>query len=246
VEDLSVDEQANDGIRATPLTADEDLLLVPSDREPQQDEAERLERIRSEAERGFAALDGLGPAVSVFGSARTPPESPDYLTATAVARELGEQGYAIITGGGGGIMEAANRGAQEAGVHSVGLNIELPHEQHPNPYIDTMLDFRYFFVRRLMFVRYASGFVIHPGGFGTLDEMFEALTLIQTEKIERFPVVLVGNHYWDGLLDWMRAALLDGGMIDQRDLDDLHLADDPVDVCRFIHAGRAPRDRPTP
>lgn len=139
-------------------------------------------------------------------------------------------------------MEAANRGAQEARVPSVGLNIELPHEQAPNPYIDTLLDFRYFFVRRLMFVRYASAFVIHPGGFGTLDEMFEALTLIQTEKIERFPVVLVGSDYWGGLLGWMREHLLGEGRVEPRDLEDLHVIDSPDEVLRAIVSARMPRD----
>jgi uncharacterized protein (TIGR00730 family) len=222
------------------LTADEDLLVVPRTDELRVDEEERLERIRLEAARGFATLDGLGPAVSIFGSARTAAGSADYLAAQAVARQLGGQGYAIITGGGGGIMEAANRGARDAGAPSVGLNIELPHEQYPNPYLDTMLEFRYFFVRRLMFVRYASAFVVHPGGFGTLDELFEALTLIQTEKIERFPVVLVGSHYWTGLIDWMRDQLLGQRMIDPRDLDDLHLTDDPEEVCRHIRGSRGP------
>jgi uncharacterized protein (TIGR00730 family) len=221
-----------------PLTADQDLLGVPPSRTLDPLEGERLDRIHAEIERGFVALSTLGPAVSVFGSARTPEDAPDYASARAVAQELGRQGYSIITGGGPGIMEAANRGARDVGAPSVGLNIELPHEQFANHYLDTELDFRYFFVRRLMFVRYASAFVVHPGGFGTLDEMFEALTLIQTEKIRRFPVVLVGTHYWNGLLDWMREQLLGGGMIEPRDLDEMHLTDDPHDVVRFISAIR--------
>lgn len=217
-----------------PLTADQDLLVTPPFERLDVLEGERLERINAEIEQGFVALGSLGPAVSIFGSARTPRDSPEYVTARETARILGEQGWSIITGGGPGIMEAANRGAQDVGAHSVGLNIELPHEQIPNDYLDTSLDFRYFFVRRLMFVRYASGFVIHPGGFGTLDELYEALTLIQTEKIRRFPVVLVGNAYWVSLLDWMREHMLGPGRIEDRDLDDLHLVDRPGEVCDRI------------
>lgn len=198
----------------------------------------RVFRIMGEFVEGFEALADLGPAISIFGSARTPPDDPMYAAAEETARLLVQAGFAVITGGGPGIMEAANRGARDAGVRSVGLNIELPHEQAANAYIDTHLDFRYFFVRRLMFVRYAEAFVIHPGGFGTLDEMFEALTLIQTEKIARFPVVLVGNTYWTSLLDWMRTHLLGPGRVDPRDLDDLHLTDDPDEVCRIIRAAR--------
>ena len=218
-----------------PLTADEDLLVPPPSVLEDPLEGARLHRIRSEIERGFVTLDGLGPAVSIFGSARLPPTSEEYGRARVLARRLGEQGFSIITGGGPGIMEAANRGARDADAHSVGLNIELPHEQLPNAYLDTSLDFRYFFVRRLMFVRYACAFVVHPGGFGTLDEMFEALTLIQTEKIARFPVVLVGRSYWDGLLDWLRREVLEPGMIDARDLEDLHVTDDVEEACRLIH-----------
>jgi len=220
-----------------PLTADEDLLVtppVPAD----ELEAERLRRITREIEHGFEVLADLDPAVSVFGSARTPTTDPEYQLARETARTLGEAGFAIITGGGPGIMEAANRGARDAGAPSVGLNIELPHEQAPNEHIDVLLDFRYFFVRRLMFVRYADAFVVHPGGFGTLDEMFEALTLIQTEKIERFPVVLVGNAYWSSLLSWMREHLLGSGRVDPRDLDDLHLTDDPAEVARIVREAR--------
>lgn len=224
-----------------PLTADQDLLSVPPHEQLDPLDGERLQRIHDEVERGFVALSKLGPAVSVFGSARLPRDDPDYRTARVVARHLGEQGYSIITGGGPGIMEAANRGAQDAGARSIGLNIELPHEQFANDHIDLLLDFRYFFVRRLMFVRYASAFVIHPGGFGTLDEMFEALTLIQTEKIERFPVVLVGSHYWSGILDWLRSDVLGREMIEPRDLDDLYLTDDPVEVCRYVREASSNR-----
>ncbi len=226
-----------------PLTADEDLLGTPPRPPLDALEAERLQRINAEIEEGFSTLGHLGPAVSVFGSARTPPDAPEYQLARETSRALGAGGYTIITGGGPGIMEAANLGARDVGAHSVGLNIELPHEQAPNPYLDTYLDFRYFFVRRLMFVRYAEAFVIHPGGFGTLDEMFEALTLIQTEKIERFPVVLVGNAYWSTLMDWMRTHLLAAGRVDPRDLGDLHLTDDPQEVCRIISATQGQRPR---
>jgi len=225
-----------------PLTADEDLLVPPPPVLTDPLEGERLERIRSEVEHGFATLGGLGPAVSVFGSARTPEDHPEYGLARESAAALGRAGFTIITGGGPGIMEAANRGARDAGVRSVGLNIELPHEQFVNRFVDTELEFRYFFVRRLMFVRYACAFVVHPGGFGTLDEMFEALTLIQTEKIARFPVVLVGSHYWGGLVEWMREHLLGQGRIDQRDLTDLYLTDDAQQVRRFVeHAVREQR-----
>ena len=217
-----------------PLTADEDLLVPPPPVLTDPLEGERLERIRAEVEHGFAALGGLGPAVSVFGSARTPEDHPEYQLARESSAELGRAGFTIITGGGPGIMEAGNRGARDAAVRSVGLNIELPHEQFVNRYVDIELEFRYFFVRRLMFVRYACAFVVHPGGFGTLDEMFEALTLIQTEKIARFPVVLVGSHYWGGLVEWMREHLLGPGRIDQRDLTDLYLTDDAQQVRRFV------------
>ena len=193
--------------RIDDATADVDLLRAPPADVTDPHEVQRLERINSEIATGFLALDGLGPAVSIFGSARTPRDHPDYALARDVARHMGEAGFAVITGGGPGIMEAANRGARDAGATSVGLNIELPHEQLPNPYLDISLDFRYFFARRLMFVRYAMAFVVQPGGFGTLDEMFEALTLIQTEKIHRFPVVLVDSSYWRGLLDWMEGGL---------------------------------------
>lgn len=218
------------------VTADEDLLAEPSPGLSVEDpaERERLERIQAEITAGFVALDGLGPAVSIFGSARTPVGDPAYEVTRTVARRLGEAGFAIITGGGPGMMEAANRGARDAGVTSVGLNIELPHEQKPNDYLDLSLDFRYFFARRLMFVRYACAFVNVPGGFGTLDEMFEALTLIQTEKIERFPVVLVGSDFWAGLLSWMDDQMLGRRMIDPADLDDLYVTDDPGRVVEAI------------
>jgi uncharacterized protein (TIGR00730 family) len=196
-------------------------------------------RILSEFVEGFDALAGLGPAISVFGSARVAPGSPAYETAREIGRLLAQEGYAVITGGGPGVMEGANRGCQEAGGMSVGCNVELPHEQSLNPYVDLGVEFRYFFARKVMFVKYADGFVILPGGFGTMDELFEALTLIQTGKIRHFPVVLVGAAFFGGLLDWIRARLLDGRMIEAADLDLVQVTDDPAEVVAIIRkAGR--------
>jgi uncharacterized protein (TIGR00730 family) len=200
-------------------------------------EEERLERIRAELVTGYDALAHLGSAVSVFGSARTPPEHPDYALARATARRLGEAGLAVITGGGPGIMEAANRGAKEAGATSVGLNIELPFEQAPNPYQDIALRFHYFFTRKVMFVRYASAFVVFPGGFGTLDELFEALLLIQTGKIRHFPVVLLQSSFWAGMTGWLRERVAADGMIAPSDLDLLTETDDPDEVVALVRAG---------
>jgi len=210
-----------------PATYDEEILRS-EDRGTvaTQSEEERLQRVRRELEMGFGALEDVGPAISIFGSARTPEDHPEYSAARELARRLGERGYAIITGGGPGAMEAANRGARDAGVQSIGLNIELPFEQHPNPYLDTSLEFHYFFTRKVMFVRYARGFVVFPGGFGTLDEAFEALTLEQTDKVFDFPVVLVGADFWGGLVDWVREKLLEGGKISPGDIDLLFLTDD--------------------
>lgn len=215
-------------------TADAELLHVPSEPASHPDEVARIDRITAEISRGFATLADLGPAVSVFGSARIQEHDPSYALARTVAQRLGQAGFSIITGGGPGIMEAANRGAQDVDVTSVGLNIELPEEQVPNPYLDRMIEFRYFFARRLMFVRYASAFVVHPGGFGTMDELFEALTLIQTRKIAEFPVVLVESAHWSGLLDWMREQMSNRGLVDPEDLTDLHVADDPDEVVRIV------------
>ena len=196
-------------------------------------------RILSEFVEGFDALAGLGPAISVFGSARVAPGSPAYETAREIGRLLAQEGYAVITGGGPGVMEGANRGCQEAGGMSVGCNVELPHEQSLNPYVDLGVEFRYFFARKVMFVKYADGFVILPGGFGTMDELFEALTLIQTGKIRHFPVVLVGEAFFGGLLDWIRARLLEGGMIEAADLHLVQVTDDPAEVVAIIRkAGR--------
>ena len=196
----------------------------------------RTLRILSEFVEGFDALAGLGPAVTVFGSARIGRDHPQYALGRAIGRKLAEQGFAVITGGGPGVMEAANRGCQEGGGMSVGCNIELPHEQALNPYCDLGIQFRYFFARKTMFVKYADAFVILPGGFGTLDELFEALTLIQTGKIRHFPVVLVGSEYWSGLLAWMRDVQLPAGAIAQPDIDLLQVTDDPDEVCRIVKA----------
>jgi uncharacterized protein (TIGR00730 family) len=185
---------------------------------------------------GFEAMAALGPAVSIFGSARTPVGHPRYEQARLTAKLLGEAGFAIITGGGPGVMEAANRGAKDAGVTSVGLNIELPFEQHANEFADIALEFDHFFTRKVMFVRYASAFVIFPGGFGTLDEMFEALTLMQTGNILHFPVVLVDSGYWHGLLDWLRHPMLTDMNISPPDLELLEITDDPEHVVRVITA----------
>jgi uncharacterized protein (TIGR00730 family) len=186
----------------------------------------RVMRIQGEVVAGFDALADIGPAISVFGSARIGSDSPYFTAARETGRKLAEAGYSVITGGGPGIMEAVNQGALEAGGCSIGLNIELPHEQGLNAFVNLPLNFRYFFVRKLMFVKYAEGFVIFPGGFGTLDELFEALTLIQTGKLDDFPVVLYGKSFWDSLLDWIGNDLLDNRLIAPHDLDRLIVTDD--------------------
>ena len=193
-------------------------------------DAARIERIREELEEGFRALAHVGAAASFFGSARTPPDDPEYALAREAARLVGEAGIAVITGGGPGVMEAANRGARDAGALSIGLGIELPFEQALNGHLDIALEFHYFFARKIMFVRYASGFVVFPGGFGTLDELFESLTLIQTGKVRNFPVVLVGSDYWRGLIDWIRDRVLGEGKISPHDMDLVTVTDDPTEV----------------
>jgi hypothetical protein len=185
---------------------------------------------------GFDALAMVGPAVTVFGSARTMPGEPAYELARTVGRQLAEAGYAVITGGGPGAMEAANRGCQEGGGLSIGCNIELPHEQSINGYVDLGVEFKYFFARKVMFVKYADAFVILPGGLGTLDELFEALVLIQTGKIRHFPVVLLGRDYWSGLVDWMRAVQLPAHTIAESDLALFHVTDDPAEAIAMIQA----------
>ncbi len=237
-------EQEQSGNRWTgdgyELTLDEELLLWLGDAPPvvRAAAAARVRDIAGEFAAGFSALADVGAAVTVFGSARTPPEHPSYELVRELGRCLGRSGYAVITGGGPGLMEAANRGAREAGALSVGCNIELPHEQAPNPYLDIGLRFRHFFARKVMFVRYACAFVICPGGFGTLDELFEALTLIQTATIRHFPTILLGEGEWDGLLAWLRERALADGRIGPRDLELISLATDPEDVCAIVDAGR--------
>ena len=196
----------------------------------------RALRILSEFVEGFDALASVGPAITIFGSARAIPGSADYELARDIARRLARLGFAIITGGGPGIMEAANRGCREGGGLSIGCNIELPHEQGLNAYVDLGVEFKYFFARKTMFVKYADAFVIMPGGFGTLDELFESLTLIQTGKIRDFPVVLVGTAYWQGMIDWMRSVQIPAGAVTEADLNLLKLTDDPEEVCEIIRA----------
>ena len=194
----------------------------------------RVLRIQSEFVEGFGALAELGPAVSVFGSARTMPDDAVYAMAEKVGAALVHAGYAVITGGGPGAMEAANKGARDAGGTSVGLGIELPFEQGLNRYVDLGVNFRYFFARKTMFVKYASGFIVLPGGFGTLDELFEAVTLVQTRKVTRFPIVLIGTSYWGGLLDWLRQTAADAGTISPTDIDLLHLTDDVEEAVQIV------------
>ena len=199
----------------------------------------RVLRMQAELVEGFGALAELGPAISVFGSARLAPDHPSYAVAEKLGRRLVEEGFAVITGGGPGAMEAANKGASEAGGVSVGLGVELPWESGLNEWVDVGVHFRYFFARKTMFVKYAQAFVILPGGFGTLDELFEALTLVQTRKVTRFPVVLMGSGYWAGLLDWIRTTMLTAGKIGPADLDLIFVTDDPEDAVRHIVAADA-------
>lgn len=219
-------------------TFDEELLLWLGDEPPQvrAADSQRIREIASEFAYGFDALAHIGPAVTVFGSARTPAEHPYYELVREVGACLGSAGYAVITGGGPGLMEAANRGARDAGALSVGCNIELPHEQAPNPYLDIALRFRHFFARKVMFVRYACAFVIAPGGYGTLDELFEALTLIQTATIRHFPVIMLRSSEWEGMIGWLRAQALTDGRISEQDLATLHIVDRPAEVCALVQA----------
>ncbi|WP_069815713.1 TIGR00730 family Rossman fold protein [Streptomyces sp. TP-A0874] len=194
----------------------------------------RVMRIQSEFVEGFGALAELGPAVSVFGSARTPEGTPEYEHGVQLGRALAAAGFTVITGGGPGAMEAANRGAYEAGGVSVGLGIELPFEQGLNQYVDIGVNFRYFFVRKTMFVKYARGFVVLPGGLGTLDELFEALTLVQTGKVTRFPIVLFGTEYWKGLIGWLENTLIAEGKAARKDLELFHLTDDVTEAVALV------------
>ncbi|HEV7918399.1 MAG TPA: TIGR00730 family Rossman fold protein [Solirubrobacterales bacterium] len=223
------------------LSQDEDLLRGVGSGVPESavDDPARIDRIREEFEMGFSALAHVESAVSIFGSARTPPDDPIYALARETACKLGEAGVTIITGGGPGIMQAANQGARDAGALSVGLNIELPFEQEPNEFLDISLTFEHFYSRKVMFVRYSTAFVVFPGGFGTFDEMFEALTLIQTRKIHHFPVILAGDGYWDGLMSWLRGEVVGRGNIDPDELELLRPCDTPDQVLQTVLEARA-------
>src|ERR671915_620478 len=219
------------------ITEDQKLLQTPS--EPldfTRTDPWRVMRIMSEFIEGFDTLASVTKGVTVFGSARTSPDDPQYQQAVEVARLLAHAGFAIITGAGPGIMEAANRGAKLAGGRSIGCNIELPFEQGANPYVDTIINFRYFFVRKTMFIKYSNAFVIFPGGFGTLDEAFEALTLIQTGKIYQFPVIFFGRHYWAGLIRWIQSRVLGEKKISPGDMDLMIMTDDPAEACSAVVA----------
>jgi uncharacterized protein (TIGR00730 family) len=213
----------------------EDRQLLDRREEPADDLERHVALIAQEFREGFEAVDRIDrPAVTIFGSARVPEGDPSYERARDVSRRFAEQGWAVVTGGGPGVMEAASRGAKEGGGLSVGFNIELPHEQELNPWLDIQLTFRHFYARKTMFVKAAEGFVVFPGGFGTADELFEALTLIQTGKVLHFPVVLFDSDYWQELLTWVRNELLAEGMISPHDLDLLHVTDDPEDAVARV------------
>ena len=215
-------------------TSDERLLAKDQDADWVHSDPWRVMRIQSEFVEGFGALAELGPAISVFGSARSTTDSVEYRLGEEVGRLLVEAGYAVITGGGPGVMEAANKGACEAGGVSVGLGIELPFEQGMNEWVDLGVNFRYFFARKTMFVKYALGFIVLPGGFGTMDELWEALTLVQTGKVSSFPIILVGTEYWQGLLDWARDQMVAAGTISAADLDLIQLVDTPEDAVARV------------
>ncbi|WP_270887541.1 TIGR00730 family Rossman fold protein [Pedococcus sp. 5OH_020] len=222
------------GSRVPASTTDQRLLDSHGSTDWLHTDPWRVMRIQSEFVEGFGALAELGPAVSVFGSARTREGSAFYELGRQVGRRLVEAGYAVITGGGPGAMEAANRGAAEAGGASVGLGIELPFEQGLNPYVNLGVNFRYFFARKTMFVKYAQGFIVLPGGFGTLDELFEAMTLVQTQKVTSFPIVLIGSSYWGGLFDWLTGTVLEAGTVSRKDIDLLHVTDDVEEAVRLV------------
>jgi len=227
-----------------PTSSDEELLEADSPAIVSQlDDSARTQRIEEELRAGFSRLAHVGKAVSIFGSARTPRDDPMYAKARETAALLGRAGFSIITGGGPGIMEAGNRGARDAGVPSIGLDIELPHEQFENAYVDISLDFHYFFARKVMFVRYASAFVVFPGGFGTLDELFEAATLRQTGKIRHFPIVLFGASYWSGLVEWLLGEVAAKGNIAAADAECLIVTDSVDEVLTLVEAAEHRRPR---
>ncbi len=227
-------------------TTDQRLLDQPSDASWVHTDPWRVLRIQSEFVEGFGMLAELGKAICVFGSARTPVEDPAYVAAELLGRRLTETGHAVITGGGPGIMAAANRGASRAGGVSVGLGIELPFEQGLNEWVDVGINFRYFFARKTMFVKYSQGYVVFPGGFGTFDELFEAITLAQTHKITRFPVILFGSEYWQGLLDWLHGPVLGEGKVSEEDFAMLHVTDDVEEAVDIIERAASDRAVETP
>jgi uncharacterized protein (TIGR00730 family) len=241
--------QRSSGSHQKPVTEDEQLLapapVTALDRRAAFTSTDpwRVLRIMGEFVEGFDTLSDVRNAVSFFGSARTESGDPMFERAVETARLLSKEGFAIITGGGPGVMEAANRGAQEGGSLSIGCNIELPFEQGTNPYVERAINFRYFFVRKTMFVKYATAFVVFPGGFGTLDELFEALTLIQTGKVKNFPVVLFGREYWEGMVAWLEGRVAGEGKIATEDLSLFHVTDDPPEVVRLIKQARERRSR---
>jgi uncharacterized protein (TIGR00730 family) len=231
---MKIDEKRTDGRAVPGSTQDEQLLESPRADEFTHTDPWRVFRIMGEFVEGFDELATLSRGIAIFGSARTSSDDPDYQAAQETAALLAAQGFAVITGGGPGIMEAANRGAFEAGGLSIGCNIELPFEQRPNAYQTLSLTFKYFFVRKMMFVKYSLAFVIFPGGFGTFDELFEALTLIQTRKIRNFPIVLFGSKYWNGLLQWLRDVVMPGGKISEHDMAMFHVTDSPAEVVEIV------------
>ncbi|HXH63386.1 MAG TPA: TIGR00730 family Rossman fold protein [Gemmatimonadales bacterium] len=243
--------QHSPGSPRTSVTEDERLLSVPADERRSfiHSDPWRVLRIMGEFVEGFDTLSDVRNAVTIFGSARTRTDDPFYERAIETARLLAKEGFPIITGGGPGIMEAANRGAQEGNGLSVGCNIELPFEQGTNPYVERSINFHYFFVRKTMFVKYSTAFIVFPGGFGTLDELFEALTLIQTGKVKHFPVVLFGAKYWAGLRDWLADRVVGEGKINAEDLNLFHVTDDPAEAVRLVIRARQRRtqahDAPT-
>jgi uncharacterized protein (TIGR00730 family) len=236
---MKIDEKRTAGRAVPGTTQDEQLLESPRADEFTHTDPWRVFRIMGEFVEGFDELATLSRGIAIFGSARTRPDDPDYHAAQETAALLAAQGYAVITGGGPGIMEAANRGAFDAGGLSIGCNIELPFEQKPNAYQTLSLTFKYFFVRKMMFVKYSLAFIIFPGGFGTFDELFEALTLIQTRKIRNFPIVLFGSSYWNGLLQWLRDAAMPGGKISEHDMAMFHVTDSPTEVIDIVNRSQS-------